>query len=514
MQRYRALAADLGWVAFTPFLALLIRDNFVFYLPHWEAITAYAAISFVTCVAAFVIGGSHKTLWQYTSLPDVLRIIAVVTVGLLLAVSISFVGSRLEGVARSVPVIYWFVLVSAIVGTRVAFRIWHERPRHDRSMRSEARAQNVLVVGEGPLTELYLRSVAAYGSKAVAIVGILSDRSDSDGRRLRQQEILGTPGELLHVIDRLEVHGVVVERIAVMQPLEAFSDHAAEALSALERGSSVKVDWIVERLGLISTPANPDDRALDPLLKDDAGLALQAVGEAETLSLGQYGPIKRGLDVLAALLLTALVAPLVLVIGLLVCLDVGFPLVFWQQRPGRFGRPFKLFKFRTMGAAHDAQGNRVPDEQRSSNIGRLLRRTRLDELPQLYNILIGEMSFIGPRPLLPPDQPEDMNLRLSVRPGLTGFAQVHGGRNVSIEDRNSLDVWYIRHASLWLDVKILLLTAKVLIGGERIDHGTLRAVRQWLTSLHTQGNTDPLSCPLVSQKVVGDGEIEVIRPAA
>jgi lipopolysaccharide/colanic/teichoic acid biosynthesis glycosyltransferase len=510
MRRYGALAADLCWVAFTPFLALLIRDNFVFYLPHWEAITAYAAISFATCVAAFAITGSHKTLWQYTSLPDVLRIIAVVTVGLLLAVSISFVGSRLEGVARSVPVIHWFVLVSAIVGTRVAFRIWHERTTHDRSVRSEVQAQNVLILGEGPLTELYLRSVVAYGSKAVVVVGILSDRIHSGGRRLRQQEILGTPEQLLQVIDRLEVHGVIVKRIAVMQPLEELSNRAAEALSVLERSSSVKVDWIIERLGLTPAPVNGDDGTLHASLEDrHTGLPSRATSETEVeiLTLGQYGYVKRVLDLLATLVLTVLLAPLVLAIGLLVCLDVGFPVVFWQQRPGRFAHPFKLFKFRTMGPAHDAQGNRISEDQRSSNIGRLLRNTRLDELPQLYNILVGDMSFIGPRPLLHIEQPEDMSSRLSVRPGLTGFAQVYGGRNISIEDKNALDIWYIRNASLWLDVKLLLLTTLVLVRGERVDHATLRAAREDLEP--PQRLVSPTSCPLIEQTGIG-----AIRPAA
>src|SRR4029077_7087026 len=113
--------------ALTPFVALLIRDNFIFYAPHWQDITGYAAISFFVLSVALLIGGSHKVLWQYTSLPDVLKIIAIVTVALVLAVAVSFLESRLEGVARSVPVIQWFLLISVIVGTRMAFRVWRER---------------------------------------------------------------------------------------------------------------------------------------------------------------------------------------------------------------------------------------------------------------------------------------------------------------------------------------------------------------------------------------------------
>jgi lipopolysaccharide/colanic/teichoic acid biosynthesis glycosyltransferase len=128
-----------------------------------------------------------------------------------------------------------------------------------------------------------------------------------------------------------------------------------------------------------------------------------------------------------------------------------------------------------MRAAHDSAGNRIPDELRCSKVGHFLRRTRLDELPQLYNILVGEMSFVGPRPLLPIDQPENKNLRLLVRPGLTGWAQVNGGRDLAPEEKAVLDVWYIAHASLWLDIRIVLRTVIEMVKGERPRGEAVRA---------------------------------------
>jgi lipopolysaccharide/colanic/teichoic acid biosynthesis glycosyltransferase len=122
-----------------------------------------------------------------------------------------------------------------------------------------------------------------------------------------------------------------------------------------------------------------------------------------------------------------------------------------------------------MGGAHDVVGNRLPDELRSSSIGRFLRRSRLDELPQLYNILIGEMSFVGPRPLLPVDQPNGQTSRLLVRPGLTGWAQVNGGRDISPEEKAGLDLWYLENASFRLDIKILWRTLGMMIFGERLN---------------------------------------------
>jgi lipopolysaccharide/colanic/teichoic acid biosynthesis glycosyltransferase len=139
-----------------------------------------------------------------------------------------------------------------------------------------------------------------------------------------------------------------------------------------------------------------------------------------------------------------------------------------------------------MRPAHDIHGNRISDQLRSSNIGNLLRRSRFDELPQLYNILLGEMSFVGPRPLLPVDQPQWQNSRLVVRPGLTGWAQVNGGRDISPEDKAALDIWYIVNASLWLDISILLRTLVMLILGERVNRGAVQAAHATLEKMKTK----------------------------
>jgi lipopolysaccharide/colanic/teichoic acid biosynthesis glycosyltransferase len=511
--RYFALAIDLGWVALSAILAVLMRDNFVPYEPHLEAVTAYAAIAVATSTLAFVIAGLHKRLWQYTSLPDVLRIMAAVTVALLLALFISFVASRLEDVARSVPVIQWFLLVGAMVGTRVAIRIWHERARRNRLATVDASVQHVLIVGLSHLTELYLQSVAEYASKTIEIVGILSEQRELRGRLLGFHKVLGTPEELPQVMAQLEVHGIALERIVVTQPFEQLSRRAGEALLAVERGSGVRVDWMVELLGLAEEPEREHGYALGSSLPESQAMqASLAARDVAQLSLGKYGYVKRASDILGAISLSVLLAPLILVIGLLVALDVGVPLVFWQKRPGRFGRPFKLFKFCTMHPAHDAQGNRIPDEERSSIVGRLLRRIRLDELPQLYNILIGEMSFVGPRPLLPVNQPLETSARHLVRPGLTGLAQVYGRRDISPEDKNVFDIWYVQNASLWLDIKILLRTPIVMIRGERDDHYTMCAARAGLERLHTQSTARPDSYSLLSKSVVGDGQVEIAHP--
>ncbi|MEL7049992.1 MAG: sugar transferase, partial [Pseudomonadota bacterium] len=134
------------------------------------------------------------------------------------------------------------------------------------------------------------------------------------------------------------------------------------------------------------------------------------------------------------------------------------------QRPGRYGRPFQLYKFRTM---HVRSGSRHCDDQRTTPFGRFLRQTHLDEWPQLINILLGQMSFVGPRPLLPDDQCRQNSARLRVRPGLTGIAQVSGGRDLSANDKAALDIWYIRRGSFLLDAYIAFQTIRVIISGAR-----------------------------------------------
>jgi lipopolysaccharide/colanic/teichoic acid biosynthesis glycosyltransferase len=159
--------------------------------------------------------------------------------------------------------------------------------------------------------------------------------------------------------------------------------------------------------------------------------------------------------------------PLFIAVGAVVLLDIGSPVLFWQQRLGANGRRFLLYKFRTMRPPFDWDGNPVSADEKLTRIGHLLRETSLDELPQLLNVLVGDMSLIGPRPLLPEDQPRNSVVRLSVRPGMTGWAQVNGGKALTADQKEKLDEWYIRNASIWLDLQIVLKTLQFVLAGAR-----------------------------------------------
>ncbi len=171
--------------------------------------------------------------------------------------------------------------------------------------------------------------------------------------------------------------------------------------------------------------------------------------------------VKRAFDLIAATLALAMFSPFLLVVAILVMLTMGRPVLFRQQRPGRHGQPFRMFKFRTMSTATDADGNLLPDTMRLTRVGRFLRSTSLDELPELLNVVRGDMSLVGPRPLLmqylerySPEQAR----RHEVRPGITGWAQINGRNAISWEEKFRLDVWYVDNRGFWLDIRILLAT--------------------------------------------------------
>jgi sugar transferase EpsL len=181
--------------------------------------------------------------------------------------------------------------------------------------------------------------------------------------------------------------------------------------------------------------------------------------------------IKRVIDIIACIVGLMVLSPVLAILAILVRVKLGSPVLFRQQRPGFKGRPFWLFKFRTMTDQRDAGGHLLPDEQRLPAFGRFLRSTSLDELPELFNVLKGDMSIVGPRPLmmkyLDRYTPEQAR-RHEAKPGITGWAQINGRNAISWEDRFKLDVWYVDNWTLWLDLKILLRTIAAIFKREGI----------------------------------------------
>ena len=181
---------------------------------------------------------------------------------------------------------------------------------------------------------------------------------------------------------------------------------------------------------------------------------------------------KRIFDILFSVIGLIILAPLLLIISILIAIQLGRPIFFYQLRPGLNGKPFKIIKFRTLTNEKNTNGDFLPDSQRLTKLGSFLRSTSLDELPELINVLKGDMSLVGPRPLRMSYLPlynEKQMCRHHVRPGITGWAQVNGRNTISWEKKFEYDVWYVDNQSFWLDVKIILLTVKKVFSREGIN---------------------------------------------
>ena len=479
LRRLVLISTDVLLVAAATILAVMLRGDFLTTIEDkFITLVPYICISLGAAFIVFFAGGLDRTPWRYSSVGDHLQIIILTGLVVLLALVVTFVVNRLDGVARSLPVLQGGLIVSMLVSARGAARFWYARQIHANGCVNGPPHETVLVVGVNAITELFLLSVNEFASQRLQVAGVLAEEPTMRGRAIQQKPVLGTVEELQDILRSLEVHGVAVDRIVVATAAHRLRPRALETLLEAEKSSDIVVQFLSEQLGF-------EDISQTPSVLSGQEPGKRAVGRLENLidvdhanSTGNSFRLrKRMVDVFGAAFLIFTLTPVAVLVTFIVALDVGFPLIFWQQRPGLHGRPFKLYKFRTMRAPHDEHQRRIPDDQRSSAFGQIMRRTRLDELPQLYNVLVGDMSLVGPRPLLPCDQPADYAARLSVRPGITGWAQVNGGRIISPSDKWILDVWYAHNAAFVLDLKILLSTIKLVFLGDRINTEAVNQAR-------------------------------------
>jgi lipopolysaccharide/colanic/teichoic acid biosynthesis glycosyltransferase len=208
--------------------------------------------------------------------------------------------------------------------------------------------------------------------------------------------------------------------------------------------------------------------------------------------------VKRFLDFMLSLMGIIVLSPVLLVLWILVRVKLGSPVLFHQERPGRYEKIFKLYKFRSMTDERDAEGNLLPDEVRLTKFGRILRSTSLDELPELFNILKGDMSLIGPRPLLVrylPYYTQEERHRHDVRPGLTGLAQVNGRNALGWEDRFRYDLYYVEHLGFLMDLKIIGMTAGKVLKRSGTLSGADQTVADFDEYRKGQLEPEPQICP-------------------
>jgi lipopolysaccharide/colanic/teichoic acid biosynthesis glycosyltransferase len=271
------------------------------------------------------------------------------------------------------------------------------------------------------------------------------------GRAVSGVQVVGRPQDLEAILKEYAVHGITTGRVVIAGEVDYLSPVVLREVEHICYRQQINLAFLPRMIGLT------DQQPAETAVVSEHKLAKPSI------ALPSFVRFKRAIDIIGSLTLLLLLSPIFTLVAGLVFLDVGRPVLFWQERLGWKRRGFLIYKFRTLASPFDATGNFQVGKREPSTIGRLLRATRLDELPQLFNVLFGDMSLIGPRPLLPEDQPENAAVRLLVRPGISGWAQVHGGKLVSKEEKEKLDEWYVRHASLWVDLRITMMTLKLVL---------------------------------------------------
>jgi lipopolysaccharide/colanic/teichoic acid biosynthesis glycosyltransferase len=462
----RVAILDVVWGGLSPAAAYLLRDG-TFLRPTGAAL--YCAISLLISVLIFQWFRTSSPISRFYSLRDARDLImACVLIAALSAVA-TFVLTRLEEAPRSIPILQLMVLASGLLGSRLLLRL---RDTHRRTSRVDAiaKVEHVLIVEASRLAWFFSKMIEELAPGAYQIVAILDERPELKHRSLNGYPIIGTPRDLEKVVADYAMHGVYIDNVVLAaQPDEISADAWAEVQRVCQT-LEIGLEILPERLIARQVPSNAP-------LKSASNSVAAIFARLGDLRLDRpYWKLKRAIDFVVALIAAIFLLPLTVVVSALVLIDVGAPIVFWQQRVGRNGAPLHLYKFRTLQTLFDRVTKERREAQEPSAIGKFLRRSRLDELPQLWNVLSGDMSLIGPRPLLPADQPDDFTIRLAVRPGLTGWAQVCGGKLISIDEKAALDEWYIRKASLRRDLDIIgRTTGMLLFTGDRRDETAIAA---------------------------------------
>ena len=374
-----------------------------------------------------------------------------------------FTITRLEGIPRSAPVVHALLLGAGLTIIRCLSHVGDKKRAFAGRPPSAAR-EHVILIGLNDLSVLYLKFLDMVAGGSQRVIALLDAEARWIGRSVNGVRVVGPPEDLESLVEEFARHGVYIDRVVI--------------------GSETLSGEVLEQIQGVCTKRSLAFALLPSLF--DHGYRERARNSAASehqwvptwhppaeLVLPRYFRFKRMFDVLAAAILVVAFAALWMAVSLLALVDVGFPIFFWQQRVGMYGRSFLLHKVRTLRASGDWISELTGEEECLSGIGRLLRNTRLDEFPQLLNVFFGDMSLVGPRPLLPCDQPNEPAARLMVRPGITGWAQVHGGTLLSADEKKELDEFYIRNASLWLDLCIIFKSIRSLVRGDRRSDKTL-----------------------------------------
>jgi lipopolysaccharide/colanic/teichoic acid biosynthesis glycosyltransferase len=452
---------DACWAFLTPWLALWIRGAQVLSMTDWPAAAFYCGISFIAALIAFLVFRIRDGMTHLFSVHDTIDVAKAVLLAEFVTCLVLFSVTRLDGVPRSTPLIHALILSVGLVLARAFIRMIHAEPTGSETG-GEAPTEHVIVIGSNRLSSLYIEFLHAHAPGQHQVIAVLDDHADMIGRAVAGVRVLGPTQHLLPMIEEFKEHGIRTDRVIVGGDIDFLGPMSKTEIQRTCDEYKIQLDFVPQLIGLDNL------RAPAPAPRSQTRGAIPNLHWAKRPAqvASGYFRAKRYIDLCLVSVLIVLLLPLFIAVAVVVLLDVGSPVFFWQRRIGLNGQSFQMHKFRTLKPSFDWRGHPVPATERISVVGRLLRKFRLDELPQLLNVLVGDMSLIGPRPLLPQDQPPNPTLRLTVRPGMTGWAQVGGGRLLTPEEKNTLDEWYIRHASWAVDLLIVGRTIPVLFNGE------------------------------------------------
>ncbi len=439
-----------------------------------DLLTRDLVVVAIVAVVLLEASGAHRAFWRFATAADLARLAFAAGLVALTVTTALFLLDRLDGVPRAVPVLYGAGTFLFLAGARIGWMLLARRsvPAAAGLAAAPPPARPVLLVGAGEGAALAVQLLEHAAGPAYRPVAILDDAA-SLGRSVMGVPVVGRLADLGPTLARLQVQGLRPHRLLVTASPDAFRPEALRRLRERAYAERLPVDFLSDLVRLRWPEV--DEPAADPTAPTPV--------EAQPAGALAYALAKRTLDTAAAAVALVLTAPLIAAIALSVALSIGRPVLFRQVRRGRALVPFTLYKFRTLADPIAPDGRLLPDEARQTPLGRLLRRTRLDELPQLWNVLVGDMAIVGPRPLVDADLaalPDGGRERARVRPGLTGWAQVNGGQVLGPLEKHALDLWYIRHASPALDARILWRTLVMVVRGDRVDE---RAVRRALAAL-------------------------------
>jgi lipopolysaccharide/colanic/teichoic acid biosynthesis glycosyltransferase len=444
---------DFIWAFVVPWLALWVRGARVLSPPDWPTILLFCGVAFVSSLVGFLIFRIRDGMTHLFSVHDALAVAKAVLLSEFVTFLFLFSIARLDGIPRSTPLIHALLLAAGLVSARAFLRLSFVKGNTPGATAEDA-IEHIIVIGSNRLSSLYIDMLRAYAPDRYRVIAILDESPEMVGRSVAGLRVLGPASHLLPVIEEFKEHGIRADRVIIGGGANLLDPDTLPEVRRICVEFDIQLDFIPQLIGL------------DALHEQSAQARPVLRTSSVSTALPQYLAFKRHLDFCLSLVLIVLLLPLLGLIAIVVLLDLGSPVYFWQRRIGKEGQIFQLHKFRTLKPNYDGDGNPISGD-RISWVGHLLRKFRLDELPQLLNVLVGDMSLIGPRPLLQHDQPPDPTVRLMVRPGITGWAQVNGGKLLTPEEKSALDEWYVRNASLWLDVKILGRTILFMLSGER-----------------------------------------------